>query len=207
VLLMKMSLTGTTFFLVFIISFLALPVVGSILLTFPMFNSAGHILKKAGRNFFERIVYHHPRNMFAQIGSRELLNACFAYSTAIVLYIPFLFYIHRNVSIFIDYWELSRWFSFTASFSSLIVWLAVLLPFIGLIATAAGTVTGLLPRTRFVSVCCLLLLSLLYIFQQRYAVFSAPFYIVCCAASFVTPVELIILVIQRRNEAGFVYEY
>jgi len=203
---LQLTLSDTTFLMIFIISLVVMPAVGALLLTFPMFNSSWYILKNWFKEIIQRIVCHRQRNMFAQIHSRELLNACFAYSAAIILFIPFLFYIHKNVNIFIDYWEVSRWYSFTAALSSPLVWLAVLFPLVGILATGAGTVAGLLPRTRFVGVCCLFLLSVLYVFQQRYAGFSAPFYVLCCAASFVTPVELIILVIQRRNETGMVYE-
>jgi hypothetical protein len=203
---LQLKLTGVTFLMIFIVSLVVMPAVGALLLTFPMFNTAWHVLKDWLLEIVMRIVYHRPRNMFAQVSTREILNACFAYSAAILLYIPYLFFIHQHVNIFIDYWELSRWYAFTGSLSPVLAWFAVLLPCIAVLITAAGFLKGLLPRTRFVSICCLFIPSLLYIIQQRYAVFAAPFYILCCSVAFVTPVELFILALRRRNEYGRVYE-
>lgn len=203
---LQLKLTGVTFLMIFIISLVVMPAVGALLLTFPMFNSAWHVLKDWFSEIIQRIIYHRPRTLFAQIGTREILNACFAYSAAILLYIPYLFFIHRHVNIFIDYGEFSRWYAFTGSLYPPLAWFAVLLPGIAVLITAAGFLKGFLPRTRFVSVCCLLILSLLYIIQQRYAVFAAPFYILCCSVAFVTPVELILMALKRRSDPGREYE-
>jgi len=160
-----------------------------VLLAMPIFSRERSIILDwfLGRHM-ERVMPQ-PADIFVPPNGDTILHMCLAYSGAILLFLP-LFYIFRDhVNIFIDNWEFGRTIAFINSSGSLYYWVLLSLPLACWLIACAGYVLHILPRARLISVTCLLILGSVYIFQQRYAVFSTPFYVLCVAGVVSTVLE------------------
>jgi len=132
-----------------------------------------------------------PEDTFTSLkGSNQLFNMCFAYSGAILAFLPFLYFCHREINIFIDNWEVGNLISFVVETGNTLNWLFLLLPVIFLIINYAGYFLRLFSRERLIGISFVFLLSCVYIFQQRYAIFSTPFYVICVAGTVSSIIEL-----------------
>ena len=189
---LSIPLTAISISAIFLLSLLLVPVFVALLLLLPMFSAPRSALRHNLVDTIRHALFAKPRVMFTPVHNKEILNVCFTYSTAIMLFIPFLFFIRKSVNVFIDYNEFSRWILFMRSSDSPAAWVAAVLPLVYAGLTAYAAISHRLPRSRFVGALCLLLLSSLYLFQQRYAVFSAPFHLLCSVAVFTTLGELFV---------------
>ena len=132
-----------------------------------------------------------PEEIFIPLKrNNQLFNMCIAYSGATLVFLPFLYFCHREINIFIDNWEVGTLISFVSKTGNSFDWLLLLLPIIFLIINYAGYFLRAFSRERLIGISIVFLLSCVYIFQQRYAVFSTPFYVICVAGAVSSIIEL-----------------
>ena len=132
-----------------------------------------------------------PEEIFIPLkGNNQLFNMCFAYSGAILAFLPFLYFCHKEINVFIDNWEVKNLVSFVSETGNAINWLWFLLPIIFLLINYVGYFLRVFSRERLIGVSIVFLLSCVYVFQQRYAIFSTPFYVICTAGVMSSIIEL-----------------
>ncbi len=148
----------------------------------PNFTRERQILIKWYRKRKSLKLLFSPAETFIPLnGSNRLLNLCFAYSGAILSFLPFLYFCHREINVFIDNWEVGNLISYISETGNIYNWLFLFLPVVFIIVNLAGYLLRIISRGRLIGVSIIFLLSCVYVFQQRYAVLSTPFYVLCVA--------------------------
>lgn len=131
-----------------------------------------------------------PDSTFIPISSQSFFHMLCAYAVGIMLFLPLFYIFYRDVSLFVRMWEVPRFFAFLAE-QGVSAWILFLLPWIGCGLTVFGYFTQVFTRARLIGAVALLICSSLYIVQHRYAVFSAPFFILATTMCFVVPCEIV----------------
>ncbi len=163
----------------------------TIVFMLPNFTRERHILIKWYKKRQNFNVIFCPEETFTSLtGSNQLFNMCFAYSGAILAFLPFLYFCHKEINIFINNWEPGNLISFVSETENPINWLLLFMPVIFLVVNYVGYFLKSFSKERLIGASIVFLLSSVYIFQQRYAVLSTPFYVICIAGFVSSIIEL-----------------
>ena len=158
------------------------------------------LIKWYKKNKTFKIIFS-PENTFISLKeNNQLLNMCFAYSAAIIIFLPFLYFCHNRINIFINNWEVGNLISFISENEKPINWFYLILPVIFLIINYVGFFLKFFSREKLIGVSFVFLLSSVYIFQQRYAIFSTPFYVICVAGVASSIIELLSSSLKAINK-------
>ncbi len=132
-----------------------------------------------------------PYEVFTTLKSGVILRVIFSYSAAALFFLPFFFVIYKGINIFIDTWQVGKLSAFINDSSNIIYgWFFLALPAVFLLITIICYIFRGVSRGRLIGAVSLLIMSSIYIIQQRYAVISTPFYIICVAGILATIVEM-----------------
>jgi hypothetical protein len=134
--------------------------------------------------------FGNPEDTFVRIRLRSLFNMMCAYAVGILIFIPLFYIFYRDVSLYVRTWECGKFFSFMAT-QGIGTWILFLLPLVAFGLTLTGYFLHVFSRTRIIGVVVLLVCSCIYIFQQRYAVFSAPFFALASVLALILPFEIL----------------
>lgn len=143
--------------------------------------------------------FGNPEDTFVRIYPRSLFNMLSAYAVGILIFIPLFYIFYKDVSLYVQMWECGKFFSFLET-QGIFVWILFLLPFIAFGITLAGYFLHVFSRTRIIGMAVLLVCSSIYIFQQRYAVFSAPFFVLACASCIILPFEILFSFVRSTQD-------
>jgi len=192
-------LSVETFAFVILLSFGLIAVTSVVLFALPIFRRERQIViswfvdNKSSRSTTT------PYETFTYQKSGALLKMIFSYSAAVMLFLPLFFAFYKGINIFIDNCEFGRMFTFINESNSYYTWFLFALPFIFLIITVICYIFRFISRGRLIAAVALLVLSSIYIVQQRYAVISTPFYIICTAGIAATIVEMFSLLFVKQD--------
>ncbi|NLF40792.1 hypothetical protein GX586_15220 [bacterium] len=126
-----------------------------------------------------------PEDVFLPVLPRSCSRFLLAYSGAVILFLPVLYKLYPHITVFVDTWEFGRFLSYASGQPPHQIVLA-LVPWAWLILTSVAFHLGLLTRDRLIGCCSVVILSSLYLFQQRYAVYAAPFHVLAIAGMVTT---------------------
>ena len=168
-----------------------------ILLALPIFHRERNIILDWIVEYRTKMDSKGPYELFKTPGRNTMFKMCFAYSCAVLVFIPLFHVFYKNLNVFIDNWETGKLFSFINNSGNFYNWIFLFLPVVCWIITIAGYRLRVMSRGRVISVTSILILSSIYIIQQRYAIFSTPFYILCVAGVVSTTFEIIYLLYVR----------
>ncbi len=174
-------------------------VTSAILFALPIFHRERNIILDWLTDYKSTKVSRFPYETFTIPKSGVLLRIIFSYSAAVLVFLPFFFAFYKGINIFIDNWEIGRLNIFINSSNTLYTWFLLILPVIFIIITVIGYIFRIISRGRLIGAVSLLILSSIYIIQQRYAVISTPFYIICTAGIAATIVEAFSLLFVKQN--------
>lgn len=195
----KSILSVETLALIIMLSFGMTIVTSAILFALPIFHRERNIILDWLTDYKSTKVSRCPYEIFTTPKSGVLLRIIFSYSAAVLFFLPFFFAFYKGINIFVDNWEIGRLNIFINSSNTLYTWLFLILPVIFIIITVICYIFRIVSRGRLIGAVLLLILSSIYIIQQRYAVISTPFYIICTAGIAATIVETFSLLFVKSN--------
>jgi len=174
-------LSVETLALIILLSFGLIIIASAVMLALPIFHRERNIILDWLSDYKLNKTSKMACEIFTTLKSGTLLKIFFSYSAAILFFLPFFFAFYKGINIFIDNWEVSKTFDFVNNSGSFYTWGLLALPVIFLLMTVICYMFKIVSRGRLIGAVSLMILSSIYIFQQRYAVISTPFYIICSA--------------------------
>lgn len=138
-----------------------------------------------------------PDNVFRQLHVTSLANLLLAYAAAAVLFLPVLYLVHAGLNVFIRTWDGELLWQTLRTHGLARSTAFIGIPFIWLAGTASLYAVGVLSRARCVGAVGVVILSSMYLLQQRYAAMAAPFFIIAMAGFVVLLGEVAIYVWER----------
>jgi hypothetical protein len=136
-----------------------------------------------------------PEMLFQRIMPSTLLHALFAYSCAVLLFLPVFYTFRQSVNIYVADWEFGRFLDFMRQHGGWQGWISFGLPLLALALAVTGYFTGLFSRARLVGTTVLLVLCSAYLVQQRYALYAAPFHLILSVGAFAAVLDMVIAVL------------
>jgi hypothetical protein len=192
-------LSVETLAFIVLLSFGMVVIASAVLLALPIFHRERNIvldwLSEYKLNKSSKV----PCQIFTTPRSGIILKIFFSYSAAILVFLPFFFAFYKNINIFINNWEFSRTIKFINSSNSFYTWIFLAIPFVFVLITLLCYLFRIVSRGRLIAAVSLMILSSIYIFQQRYAVVSTPFYIICSAGIAAIIVDIFSFILVKRN--------
>ena len=192
-------LSVETLAFIVLLSFGMVFIASAVLLALPIFHRERNIILDWISEYKLNKTSKMPCGIFTTPRSGTLLKICFSYSAGILIFLPFFFAFYKGINIFIDNWEFSRTINFLNSSNTFSNWLFVLLPVVFFLITLLFYLLRFLSRGRLIGAASLLILSSIYIVQQRYAVISTPFYIICAVGIVTTIAEMFSLLFVKQD--------
>jgi len=174
-------------------------VAGLVLLFLPLYSRERAIL--IDRLFNSQVVHSvsSPEQLFEPTGQSSLLNMLLAYAGAMVLFIPVLYIVHTHISVFVRLWEGALLLQTMREIGLLRAAVFMSLPVLWAGATAGLYAAGLVSRGRCIGAVCITIMSMMYLLQQRYAAYAAPFYFVAVAGLVSVAVESAAHIVRRGH--------
>lgn len=139
-----------------------------------------------------------PEKVFTTVSVVSLLNLVLTYAAAMVAFIPILYVVHTHISVFVRFWDGPLLLKTVREIGVLRAVVFISLPFVWAGATAGLYAAGVLSRGRCIGALCIMLMSMIYLLQQRYAAYAAPFFFIALAGLAVVMAESVGHVIRRR---------
>lgn len=195
----RLALTPTLIVYIFVWG-AGLSVVGGIVLLFlPIYSHERSIL--IDRLFNSQVIRSipAPEEVFTAVGVVSLLNLVLTYAAAMVAFIPMLYVVHTHISVFVRFWDGPVLLHTLREIGMLRAVVFMSLPFVWAGVTAGLYAAGVLSRGRCIGALGITLMSMLYLVQQRYAAYAAPFFFIALAGLVVVLAESVIHVVQRRR--------
>lgn len=176
-------------------------VAGLVLLFLPLYSHERAIL--IDRLFNSQVVQSvtSPEQLFEPAGVSSLLNMLLAYAGAMVLFIPVLYMVHTHISVFVRLWEGALLLQTMREIGLLRAAVFMSLPVLWAGATAGLYATGIVSRGRCIGAVCITIMSMMYLLQQRYAAYAAPFYFVAVAGLVSVAAEGAVHLVRRARPA------
>ena len=194
------GLTAKGVILVLVTSVTGTLCTGLILMTIPQFEREWAQVKHLILSPHWATTPGDSSEVFVTIGKDRILHVLFAYAGAALLFLPMLYTTYRQIDLFVPAWELRRWAVFMWRSATLPQQVLAALPFLWLIITGAGYAAQRLPRHRLMGCLAAVVLSSMYIMQQRYAVHATPFFLIGVAGCLATSAELVYSFVHPQKE-------
>jgi hypothetical protein len=131
-----------------------------------------------------------PQLLFQRVERVSLLHGLFAYSCAVLAFLPLSYAYRAHLNIYIDNWEAARFVSFMQAHCGWLAWVSLALPLVALGGTVTGYLGGLFSRARVIGTAALFVLASIFLLQQRYAVYAAPFQLILTVGAVTTLIDL-----------------
>ena len=192
-------LSVETLALIILLSFGMTLATSAILFVLPIFYRERNIILDWLTDYKSNKSSKLPYEIFVSLKSGVILRIIFSYSAAVLVFLPFFFAFYKGINIFVDNWEVGRLNIFINSSNSFYTWFLLALPVIFILITVICYIFRVVSRGKLIGAVSLLILSSIYIIQQRYAVISTPFYIICAAGIVATIVETFSLLFVKQD--------
>ncbi len=192
-------LSVETLAFIILLSFGMVIIASAVLFALPIFNRERNVVLDWLSEYKLNKSSNAPCQIFTTPRSGIILKLFFSYSAAILIFLPFFFAFYKNINIFINNWEFSKAITFVNSSNSFYTWIFLALPVIFVLITLICYLLRIVSRGRLIGAVSLMILSSIYIFQQRYAVISTPFYIICSAGIAAITVDIFSFLFVKLN--------
>ncbi|MCX7846438.1 MAG: hypothetical protein N2595_00170 [bacterium] len=170
---------------------------GMVLLFLPLYSRERSIILERVLSSQLTDSIPNPDLVFVPLRVTSFPSMMLAYSAAMVMFLPVVYQVHDQLNVFIRTWDGALIWHTIRTIGPLLALAWILLPFIGA-AGAIGLYTiGALSRGRCMGMLAITFISSIYLLQQRYAPFAAPFFLIAVAGVIVTAGKASLYMWQR----------